>query len=45
MYQKIANILNIKPERTVVFEDTQAGVNAAFFAGMRVYAVPNICTK
>lgn len=45
IYQKIANILNIKPKSTVVFGDTQAGVNAAFAAGMRVYAVPNIYTK
>ena len=45
IYQKIANILNIQPERAVVFKDTQAGVDAAFSAGMRVYAVPNIYAK
>lgn len=41
IYQKIASLLNVEPKTCLVFEDTQAGVQAAASAGMRVLAVPN----
>lgn len=41
IYQKIALILKVNPENCLVFEDTNAGVQAAASAGMSVLAVPN----
>lgn len=41
IYQSIAKLLKVNPNKCVVFEDTNAGVTAANSAGMRVYAVPN----
>lgn len=41
IYLKIAELLNISPDRGVVFEDSSYGVDSAKKAGYRVVAVPN----
>ena len=41
IYIEAAKRLNVAPSKCLVFEDTTAGVEAAFFAGMIVIAVPN----
>lgn len=45
IYLLAAKKLKVKPEKCIVFEDTEAGVNSAFLAGMKVFAVPNELTK
>lgn len=45
IYLEVAKQLNIDPEHCLVFEDTEAGVEAASKAGMIVIAVPNWMTK
>ena len=41
IYIEAAKRLGVTPSRCLVFEDTTAGIEAAFGAGMVVYAVPN----
>lgn len=41
IYQKMAILLQVAPDQCLVFEDSQAGVEAAYEAGMDVIAVPN----
>ena len=45
IYQLTAQNLGISPKDCIVFEDSNAGVEAAFTAGMDVMAVPNEFTK
>lgn len=45
IYQIIAKSLSVVPEECIVFEDTNAGVEAAATAGMKAYAVPNKFTE
>lgn len=45
IYQICAKQLGVKPEQCIVFEDSSAGVDAAFYAGMDVIAIPNRYTK
>lgn len=45
IYQIIAKSLSVTPAECIVFEDTNAGVEAAASAGMKVFAVPNQFTK
>lgn len=45
IYQLAAEKLKINPKRTLVFEDTNAGVTAAVRADMMVLAVPNEYTQ
>lgn len=44
IYLEASKQLNIPPERCLVFEDTEAGVEAASKAGMVVIAIPNWLT-
>ena len=41
IYNEVSKRLNIVPSHCVVFEDTQAGIEAAVQAGMVAVAVPN----
>ncbi len=41
IYQICAKQLGIEPQQCLVFEDSSAGVDAAFYAGMDVIAIPN----
>jgi beta-phosphoglucomutase-like phosphatase (HAD superfamily) len=45
IYQLAAQNLGIDPRECIVFEDSNAGVEAAFTAGIDVIAVPNEFTK
>jgi beta-phosphoglucomutase len=45
IYQLIAKQLDVNPKDCLVLEDTKAGVEAAYYAGMTVLAVPNTFTK
>lgn len=45
IYQIIAKTLKVAPDQCIVFEDTQAGVEAAYSAGMRVFGTPNEFTQ
>ena len=45
IYEIIAQLLNVKPENCIVFEDTNAGVEAASAARMKVFGVPNTFTS
>ncbi len=45
IYLKIAEKLGVKPEESVAFEDSEAGVEAAKRAGMKVCAIPSQYTK
>lgn len=45
IYQETAKQLGVKPHMCIVFEDTAAGVEAAYSAGMNVIAVSNRFTK
>lgn len=45
IYQIIAKSLSVAPEDCIVFEDTNAGIEAAATAGMKAYAVPNKFTE
>ena len=45
IYQLIAEKMQVVPSNCIVFEDTQAGVQAASSAGMIVFAVPNKFTQ
>ena len=44
IYLEASKRLNIPPERCLVFEDTEAGVEAASTAGMVTIAIPNWLT-
>jgi len=39
IYLKVANDLNVKPNKCLAFEDTEAGMNAALSAGMDVISI------
>ena len=41
IYIEAAKRLNVDPAKCLVFEDTTAGIEAAYFAGMIALAVPN----
>lgn len=45
IYQEIAKTLKVDPKECIVFEDTNAGVEAAATASMQVFAVPNRFTE
>lgn len=45
IYQETAKRLGVSPSSCVVFEDTNAGVEAAASAGMHVIAIPNEFTQ
>lgn len=45
VYIEAAKRLEVNPKDCLVFEDSEAGVNAAHSAGMTVYAFPNKFTK
>lgn len=45
IYLEASKRLNVPPESCLVFEDTEAGVEAAIKAGMVTIAVPNRMTK
>ena len=45
IYLEASKRLNIIPEHCLVFEDTEAGIEAATKAGMITIAVPNWMTK
>jgi HAD superfamily hydrolase (TIGR01509 family) len=45
IYLEASKLLNIAPEHCLVFEDTQAGIEAASQAGMIAIAIPNSITK
>ena len=45
IYIEAAKQLNVSPSKCLVFEDTNAGVEAAASAGMTVIAVPTQCTS
>lgn len=45
IYLEVSKRLNIVPERCLVFEDTEVGIEAATQAGMIAIAVPNWITK
>lgn len=45
IYKKTAKLLKVKPGECIVFEDSEAGVNAGYHAGCHVIAVPNEYTK
>ncbi len=45
IYQEIAKTLAVNPKDCIVFEDTNAGVEAASTASMQVFAVPNRFTE
>lgn len=45
IYQEIAKTLKANPAECIVFEDTNAGIEAASSAGMLAIAVPNQYTK
>jgi beta-phosphoglucomutase len=44
IYREAAKRLQVAPEHCLVFEDTAAGIEAAYQAGMHVIAVPNTFT-
>jgi len=44
IYLKVSEISGIQVSKCLVFEDSSAGVNAAFNAGMKSIAVPNVFT-
>lgn len=41
IYLKALNLLGVSAEKSLVFEDTNSGVEAAFHAGCHVIAIPN----
>lgn len=45
IYLEAARQLELQPTQCLVFEDTEAGIEAAFSAGMHVIAVPNMHTQ
>lgn len=45
IYLEASKRLNVSPEYCLVFEDTEAGIEAATNAGMIVVAIPNWMTK
>ena len=45
IYLEASKRLNISPEHCLVFEDTEAGIEAATTAGMIAIAIPNWMTK
>ncbi len=45
LYQEAAKRLGIEPQYCLVFEDTEAGIEAAAGAGMIAVAIPNELTK
>jgi HAD superfamily hydrolase (TIGR01509 family) len=45
IYQEAAKRLAVRPEKCLVFEDTEAGIEAAAAAGMIAIAIPNWMTK
>lgn len=45
VYNKAAHLLKVKPENSVVLEDSETGISAAIAAKMKVIAIPNEYTK
>jgi len=46
MYLRVAEVMGLKPEECLAFEDTQYGTMSAKSAGMMCFSVPNeYCTK
>ena len=44
IYLLVANLLNLDPNRCIVFEDSDVGLQAAYAAGIKVILIPDLKT-